>query len=94
MCFVMNEGIKMVMMTAAGKALDFKKLKPDADVEQITQHLMATIKSQKQAIIAGIAAAIRAVNYKERNPRMSDKEIMQKIMNETNEILENIEKLN
>ena len=85
------ENPKLMMMVAAGKALDYKNRKPFAGSNEIIQNIVMDIKANGNAKISAIAAANRALKYKEENPKALDKEIMQKVMNETTEIIESIE---
>lgn len=87
----MVKDMKVAMMVAVGKALDYKKKKPNVDIEEIAKYLMKLIKSQGKMKIASIAAASRAIKYKEQNPRELDKKIMQRVMNDIDEILKTTE---
>jgi len=81
-----EEKIKIAMMTAASKALSYKKLNPKADAEEILQFIMTDLKMKGQEKIGAMAAASKALQYHERE-KLSDKQIMQKVMNETEDIL-------
>lgn len=76
------------MMIAAGKALDYKKMNPDAEPNEVIQHVMFSVNAMSSIKINAIAAANRALKYKEQNPKSDDKEILQRIMNESSEIIE------
>ena len=82
---------KMLMMVAAGKALDYKKMNPEANSGEVIQHIVNYIEALGHIKISAIAAADRAIRYKEQNPKSDDREIMQRIMNESSEILETLE---
>lgn len=86
-----TQNSKMLMMVAAGKALDYKKTNPDAHSSEIMQHIVNYIEALGHVKISAIAAADRAIRYKEQNPKANDKEIMQRIMDESSEILETLE---
>ena len=80
---------KVAMMIAASKALEYKKQNPSAIIEEVMQHIINSINVERDAKIAAIASANKAIKYKEQ--AMKDKEIMQKIMNESDQILREIE---
>ncbi len=86
----MTEKIKVAMMTAAAKALEYLKNNPKASHEEIFQHVMKIEKTKGEAKLGAMAAVSKAIKYKEMDPTLSDKKIMQKIMDETMELLENI----
>jgi hypothetical protein len=81
-----SEKIKIAMMTAASKALSYKKLNPKADMEEILQFIMTELKMKGQEKIGAMAAASKALKYQE-DAKMTDKQIMQKVMNESEDIL-------
>lgn len=81
-----EEKIKIAMMTAANKALNYKKFNPKAETEEVLQFIMAELKMKSTEKIGAMAAASKALKYKE-NSQLSDKQIMQKVMNESGEIL-------
>ena len=83
-----NQNPKVIMVIAAGKALDYKKINPDAPSNEVIQHVMFSINAMSSIKINAIAAANRALKYKEENPRLEDKMILQRIMNEASEIIE------
>lgn len=81
-----TEKIKIAMMTAASKALDYKKINTKADTEEIMQYIMTELKAKGQEKIGAMAAASKALKYKEESG-LNDKQIMQKVMNESDDIL-------
>lgn len=83
-----DKDVKLAMMIAASKAIEYKKKKPQADTEEILRHVMRAVNARGDAKIGAIAAATRAVKYKEQNPGAKDKEIMQRVMNESSEIVD------
>ena len=83
-----TKDVKMAMMVAASKAIEYKKKKPHAETEEILRYVMKAIIARGDAKIGAIAAATRAVKYKEQNPDAKDKEIMQRVMNESTEIVD------
>ncbi len=81
-----TEKIKIAMMTAASKALDYKKINPKADSEEVLQFIMKELKAKGQEKIGAMAAATKALNYLE-DSSLNHKQIMQKVMNDSEEIL-------
>ena len=79
---------KVAMMMAAGKALELKRKKPQADTEEILKQVMKDIKASGNAKIGAIAAASRAIKYREQEPGAKDKDIMQRVMNESSDIVD------
>ena len=83
--------IKVGVMVAAGQALDYKKKKHNADIEEIMRHVLANVETNKEAQRGVIVGVTKAVNYKNLDPRISDKEIMQKVMNDIPQIVSSME---
>ncbi len=81
-----TEKIKIAMMSAASKALSYKKINPKAETEEILQYVMNDMKVRGQEKIGAMAAASKALKYKEESD-LTDKKIMQKVMDESNDIL-------
>ncbi len=81
-----TEKIKIAMMTATSKALNYKKINPKADSEEVLQFIMKELKSKGQEKIGAMAAATKALDYLE-DKSLSHKQIMQKVMNDSEEIL-------
>ncbi|MEM4152805.1 MAG: hypothetical protein QXK80_01660 [Candidatus Pacearchaeota archaeon] len=84
---------KLSMIIAINKALDYKRINSNAEIEEILRHVMKEINFKGNAKIAAIAAATEAIKYKEKNPQAKDKEILQAILNRSDEILNSIEKI-
>lgn len=82
----MEDEKRLVMMVAAGKALDYKKEKPSADAEEILRKVMKDVRARRDDKVAAIAAATRAIKYFDETPELGNKAIMQKIMNALPEI--------
>jgi len=83
--------VKVGVMVAAAQALDYKKAKSNSDIEEIMRHVIANIDANTEARRGVVAGATRAVSYRDQNPSMSDKEIMQRIMDEVNDIATSLE---
>jgi methylthioribose-1-phosphate isomerase len=82
-----EEKIKIAMMSAASKALSYKKINPKAETDEILQYVMTDLKVKGQEKIGAMAAAGKALKYKEESSDLTDKKIMQKVMDESNDIL-------
>lgn len=87
---MVKENIKVTMITAVSKALDYKKKKPNAENEEIFQHIMKEIKATEKAKTAAIAAVNKALQYGEIEKK-SEKEILQHVMKELDKIIKSIE---
>lgn len=88
----MDVEAKLSMIKAITYAIAYKNSNPNANTEEILQHVMKEIKTNRNAKIAAIVAASRALTFKEKNPAAKDKEILQAILNQFDEILESIKK--
>ncbi|MBS3073576.1 hypothetical protein J4465_02165 [Candidatus Pacearchaeota archaeon] len=82
--------IKLAIMTASAKTLEYMKKNPKVSQEEVFQHVMKIEKAKGEAKIGAMASVSKTHEYKEKNPGASDKEIMQRIMNESEEIIGNI----
>lgn len=87
----MIKDVKVGVMVAAGQALDYKKKKPNSDIEEIMKEVIANTEANEEAKRGIVVGVSRAVKYKEADSRLTDKEIMQKIMNEINDIANSLE---
>lgn len=85
-----EEKIKLAIMTASAKTLEYMKKNPRASQEEVFQHVMKSEKAKGEAKIGAMAAVSKAHAYKEADSSASDKQIMQRIMNESEEIIGNI----
>jgi hypothetical protein len=82
-----DEKIKIAMMSAAGKALAYKKINPRAETDEILQYVMNEMKVRGPEKIGAMAGASKALKCKEEEKDLTDKKIMQKVMDESNDIL-------
>ena len=83
---------KVAMMTAAWKVINYMNDKPNAETEEIMRYVLKESQGfGKEGEIRAIAVANRTIKHKS-SLKISDKDIIQKIMNELNDILEEIEK--
>lgn len=80
--------VKFAITSSAIKALEYKKNKPNADIEEIMKAIFLIPSRGDAQVKKGIVVGIsKAIKYAEANPRATDKKIMQRIMNELNEIV-------
>ncbi|MEM4702961.1 MAG: hypothetical protein QXP53_00525 [Candidatus Pacearchaeota archaeon] len=85
-----GDKIKLVMVMAASKALDYKRFHPNAESEEIFQHIMKEIPATGKTKAAAIAAVDRALQYKELE-KIKDKDVLQRVMNELDVIIKKVE---
>jgi hypothetical protein len=79
--------IKFAITSSAIKALDYKKNKPNANIEEIMGVIFTNARGSsdvKKGVVVGVSKAIK---YLEANPSATTKGIMQQIMNELDEIV-------
>ena len=80
--------VKFAITSSAIKALEYKKNKPNADVEEIMKAIFLMPSRGNAQVKKGIVVGVsKAIKYAESNPKESNKEIMQSIMKELNEIV-------
>jgi hypothetical protein len=80
--------VKFAITSSAIKALDYKRDKPNANVEEIMKAIFLIPSRGDAQVKKGIVVGIsKAIKYAETNPKATNKEIMQRIMNELNEIV-------
>jgi hydroxymethylpyrimidine/phosphomethylpyrimidine kinase len=84
--------IQVSMMTAVTETLKFKRGNPKVDHEKIMQHIsnMAKNVRNQNAKIGMVAAASKTLLILEKEPNLTDKEVMKRVMEELPNILENI----
>ena len=80
---------KLVMTVAGSAAMSYKKKKPAADTDEILSHVMKAVFSEEK--VFGIAAANYVIEYLKKHPHATEKEVMQNLVNESNEIINSIE---
>jgi hypothetical protein len=78
---------KIAMASAAMKALDYIKSKKVYEPEEVLKFVMKDLDANPSAKVSAIAAANEAIKIRRENPQMTDKQIMQSIMNSMNEIM-------
>lgn len=79
--------VKFAITSSAIKALEYKKNKPNADLEEIMRAVFATARGSSDAKKGVVVGVSKAVKYLEANPTATTKTIMQQIMNELDEIV-------
>ena len=83
----MKQDKKMDMMIGALKALDYLKKNPNAEIEKTIRFVMDNIEGKCQDKVSAIAGASKAIQIKEKSPRMTDKVIAQTIMEDAESII-------
>lgn len=81
-----TENLKIAIMKAASMALEYKQNNPHADSDDVVAHVLSCIDEQGNAKICAIAAASKAIECKLRK-QGTDKEIIQRIMREGDDII-------
>ena len=81
---------KLPLIMAVGAVLDFKAKHPNAIDDEVMQHVVLNIHGQGQAGAVAIAGANSALKFLRRNPKATKKEIMQAVMDQSNELAGNI----
>ena len=66
--------------------LNYRKINPKADSEEVLQFIMTELEMKGQEKIGAMAAASKALKYQEEE-KLGDKQVMQKVMNESDDIL-------
>ncbi len=84
--------VKIAMISAASLALEYLKQNKNADTEQAIKHIMKNFQVSGDEKLAGIAAANFVLKYKERDPRATQKQVMQELANCTENLLNSMKK--
>jgi len=82
---------EIVMVNAASKALEYLDKRPRAENEEIMKHVIISLGSDlKQNLrILGVAAANEILKMKRISPNAPHKELLQKLTNNIQKIIEN-----
>ena len=72
------------------KALEYKAKNPRAGIDEVLWQVMKTLNVSQEAKIAAIAAASKALKYRDKFPKERGRDIMQRVLNETGLIKEDI----
>ncbi|MEM2713735.1 MAG: hypothetical protein QXS07_00900 [Candidatus Pacearchaeota archaeon] len=81
------EKIKMAMVSAISHALDYARDHPGLSNDKVLEAVLDELKLSFDLKRIAAAAIIKALNYRESG--MSDKEIMGKVMDESDELIKN-----
>ncbi|MEK6918394.1 MAG: hypothetical protein AABW51_05595 [Nanoarchaeota archaeon] len=82
---------RILVMVGASSALSYKKMKPHSETEETIKHVLRSLDCSQEMKIFGVAGASFVLKHLEKNPDVTEKEAIQKLSNETNSILMNIE---
>jgi len=81
-----KEDLKIIMIKSASKALDYRKINMKIKIEDILQKILNGIEDDETAKIVAVASATKALKYQD-SGKLGDKQILQKILSESDEIL-------
>lgn len=84
---------KILMINSATKALSLRKKNPEAIPEEIIKHLMNKIEADESSKVLAIAAVNEALKMRNVEKKLTDKQIVQKIMDNSDEIISKAEKI-
>ncbi len=84
-----NEKLKMIMINAVSKALNFKNSNPSITDEKVLEHVMDELNVNTKLKIVAIAAVARALKYRSEKGgnEGNDRNVMQRILDEADEII-------
>lgn len=73
---------EMKMMYAVSEALKYKKSNPMADNSEITKHILKVVQKEKNQEIKLllIAASSKMLSLAERNPKLNEKELIKRFI--------------
>ena len=85
-----SDGKKVSMMTVVSEVLKIKKGRKDLSHEEMMRNLEGFIHraKDKDSRLMMVVAASKTLDVINRNPKMSDKEIMKKMVNEFDSLIE------
>jgi DNA-directed RNA polymerase subunit L len=97
-----EEMIKLAIISGASHALDYRDRKPNSSEEEVVQFVSdetntilqkieETILRKEKARLAIVTGASRAINFKEKSPRATTKEIIRQVSEESADLLKNIQ---
>ena len=78
---------KLLMISAASEALKYQNQNPSANSERIIKHVLGSLDSRVDSQISAIAAVNEVLKIREMNHKLSDKQIMQVLMDNIDKIL-------
>ena len=83
--------VKIAMIVAASKTLDYLKENKNADIEEVMGHILKEIRADDKAMLGAIAATNFVYKYKMKHYLASQKEVMKNLSSSTDMLLEKIE---
>ena len=86
-----NNELKVAMVTVISEVLRIRKEKKDLDYEEMMRQLEKFIHKtkDKDSRLMMIVAASKTLDTVNRNPKLNDKEIMKKMVNDLDFLIEN-----
>ncbi|MEM4358191.1 MAG: hypothetical protein QW244_02465 [Candidatus Pacearchaeota archaeon] len=87
-----SEKIKMIIVNAASKTLNYCKEHPAVSEEKVLEAILDQLDLKVDVKRIAVAAIVRTLKY--RNEKMGDKEIMQRLLSESEEIIKGSESNN
>ena len=89
-CMVKSDGKKVSMMTVVSEVLELRKGKKDLSHEEMMRELDSFIHrtKEKDSRLMMVVAASKTLDVINRNPKMSDKEIIKKMVNDFDNLIE------
>ncbi len=84
-----NEYLKLSIIRAASKALDYRKCNPRLKANEILQQILNEFEEKEAVKIVCIAAVTQALKYQD-SGIWDDRKILQNIVKESDEILSSV----
>lgn len=81
---------KLPLVMAIGAVLDFKAKHPNSMDEEAISHVVSNVPGQGDAKVIAIAGATYALKFMRKNPKATKKEIMQLVMDHSDELAGNV----
>ena len=79
----MKEDQRLAMVSAATRALDYLKVKPFAEIEEIIKHIVSSSnfsRKKSELKILEVAAANEVLKLKRQNLNLTDRRILEQFM--------------
>jgi hypothetical protein len=89
--FQMIKDKKIAMIAGASSAISYKRIRPTAETEEVIRHVIKDIDTRGENKIFGIAGASFVLKQIEKNHLISEREVIQNLTNETQNIIRSIE---
>jgi len=84
-----KERLKLIVIKASTMALDLKAKNKSVSSDDVVTYMMTNFKETGKAKLVGIAAGSKAIDYK-LHKAGTDKEIIEKVMKESGEIIDSV----